>query len=357
MPSEIRRSYIDWLRGLAVAIMIEAHTVDSWITTTDKARAFYPNLSFLAGWAAPLFLFLAGVAIPLAAASKMRKGRTLRQAGWDLQTRGWQVFGLAFAFRLYSFLLGPGKTFSGIFKPDILNVMGLAMVGTAYCWSRTDARSSRWWCLALPTIAIVMLAPLAVGWTWPSYLPPRLEAYVRTNGFGSFALFPWAAFVFVGAMAGDFIARARTDADDVRLQIGCAIAGVLVALTAYVGSFLPSMLPHSSFWTTSPSWFFLRVGVSTVMLPIAWVWMKRPTAAHWSPILLFGRTSLFVYWIHIEIVYGFFTYPLRSALSIEGWLVAYVLFTALMAGCAALWIRRSIGPWVPAHMTLARDSA
>ena len=25
-----RRTYIDWLRGLAVVIMIEAHTLDSW---------------------------------------------------------------------------------------------------------------------------------------------------------------------------------------------------------------------------------------------------------------------------------------------------------------------------------------
>jgi uncharacterized membrane protein len=352
-----RRAYIDWLRGLAVAIMIEAHTIDSWITSTDKGRPYYHDLPFLAGWAAPLFLFLAGVAIPLAAASKMRRGLSLRQAGGDLQVRGWQIFGLAFAFRVYSFLLGPGKMSSDMLKPDILNVMGLAMVGTAYCWSRTDVRPSRLWRLALPALAIVVLTPLAVGWTWPSHLPPRLEAYVRPNGSGTFALLPWAAFVFAGAIVGDFIARARTDADDTRLQVGCALAGGLIAATAYAGSFVPSILPHSSFWTTSPSWFCIRAGVATVMLPLAWLWMKRPTAAHWSPMLLFGRTSLFVYWIHVEIVYGFLTYPLRSALSIEVWFVAYVVFTALLLGAAALWLHRSTGPLVPAHMTLARDSA
>ena len=43
-----------------------------------------------------------------------------------------------------------------------------------------------------------------------------------------------------------------------------------------------------------------------------------------------GRTSLFVYWIHVEMVYGFLSRPLRRSLTIEQALTAYVLFTVFL---------------------------
>jgi len=354
----MRRSYIDWLRGFAVVVMIEAHSIDAWIDPAGKASPIYPRLLFLAGWAAPLFLFLAGVAIPLAGAARVARGGTLQSVGRQLQTRAWQVFALAFGFRVYSFLLGPGKTIEGIFKPDILNVMGLAMVATAWCWSRRDTPSARMGWLVVPAALCLIAAPLATGWQWPSHLPARLEAYVRINGQGTFALFPWSAFVFLGAIVGEFVSRATTAEADRRVQVGCAIGGAALAIAAYAGSFVPSILPHSSFWTTSPSWALLRAGICTLLMPLAWLWMRRPTAAHWSPFVLFGHTSLFVYWIHIELVYGFATIPIRNALSVAEWLVAYVVFTGVMCWCAAMWARRSKGPWIPAWLVApSRDSA
>ena len=36
-----RRAYIDWLRGLAVVVMIEAHTIDAWTVDDPAVRAAY----------------------------------------------------------------------------------------------------------------------------------------------------------------------------------------------------------------------------------------------------------------------------------------------------------------------------
>src|SRR5436189_5028435 len=97
-----RLSHIDWLRGLAVVIMIEAHTVDAW-TVSDalvRGQTRFKMLQFLAGWAAPLFLFLAGVSVSLAAASHLRKGKSVSEASRLVQKRGWQVVLLAYIFRL-----------------------------------------------------------------------------------------------------------------------------------------------------------------------------------------------------------------------------------------------------------------
>ena len=46
----------------------------------------------------------------------------------------------------------------------------------------------------------------------------------------------------------------------------------------------------------------------------------------------FGRRSLFVYWIHVELVYGYATWPLRGRLPLWGVGLAYAAFTALMYG-------------------------
>ena len=59
----------------------------------------------LGGFGAPLFLFLAGVAVVLSAESKSRRTGDFAASWRAAENRGWQVFGLAFLFRLQSYIL------------------------------------------------------------------------------------------------------------------------------------------------------------------------------------------------------------------------------------------------------------
>ena len=68
-----RRRYLDWMRGLAVAVMVFWHTVDSWTTPVDKASGAFWYCQLIGGFGAPMFLFLAGVSVALAGGSKLRK--------------------------------------------------------------------------------------------------------------------------------------------------------------------------------------------------------------------------------------------------------------------------------------------
>jgi uncharacterized membrane protein len=329
--------------------MIEAHTVDAW-TVSDalvRAQPRFKLLQFVAGWAAPLFLFLAGVSVSLAAASHMRKRKTAAEASWLVQKRGWQVVLLAYIFRLQSFMLSPTSPLSSMLKVDILNVMGLTMVMAAWCWARGKTiRASAPW-LLVPAVLCVILAQYSGGWSWPLLFGDRLQGYVRLIGDNAnFAVLPWGGFVFAGAWLGRIFAEPRDAAADRALHIRIAIAGMVVFAGAYAASFVPALTP-SSFWTNSSSWFLIRIGVMLMMVYLAWIWMQRKHADRWSPMVVFGQTSLFIYWIHVEIVYGFPTYPLRHELSIAGVLVAYLLFTLLMLGAAMLWQRRAKGPLIP----------
>ena len=59
------------------------------------------------------------------------------------------------------------------------------------------------------------------------------------------------------------------------------------------------------FWHTSPNFFLIRVGLLLAILAATYAWC-RWGAGQWgfSPLIQLGQTSLLVYWVHIEFVYG-----------------------------------------------------
>jgi len=50
----------------------------------------------------------------------------------------------------------------------------------------------------------------------------------------------------------------------------------------------------------------------------------------------FGRASLFVYWVHVELVYGIVTAPIHRRLPFLLALTAFAVFTAAMFGLVRL---------------------
>ena len=173
-PAQGRLGYLDWLRGLTVLVMIEAHAFDAWTLPHEKARAAYGWLMVLGGMAAPAFLFMAGIAVALGAAAQMRRGRSPAEAARLVERRGWQIFLYAFLFRLQSYALGGFSNAAGLLKVDILNIMGPAIVAAACVWRLPGTRLRRALVLAAAAALISMSTPairdagLAVGVAGPA---------------------------------------------------------------------------------------------------------------------------------------------------------------------------------------------
>jgi uncharacterized membrane protein len=339
MQSVGRRTYLDVLRGIAVLVMIEAHVIDSWTRAADRSSPIFGWSLILGGFGAPLFLFLAGVAVPLSAASK---ARTLgdRAAALVVQKRGVQIFLLAFLFRLQACVLSGSSAYT-LLKVDILNIMGPAIVATALLWGLASSARTRLIVFAAATSTVAFATPVVRAFGWLASLPDPLEGYVRpVPGLTNFSMFPWAAFVPAGAFVGVLIERARTPSREARLNWQIALAGVSLAAGAYAASFLPTPYARSNFWTSSPSFFFLRTGIMTCAIPLAYAWERRPGAGQrWSPMRLLGLSSLFIYWIHVEMVYGLVSAPLHGALTLRQSWLAFGLFCAFMVVCAAVKVR------------------
>jgi uncharacterized membrane protein len=340
------------MRGLSVLFMIEAHTFDAWTVLTDRATPLYMAANFIGGLAAPMFLFLAGMSVAMAASSRTRRTGDRAASARSVQKRGWQIFGLAFLFRLQSWLLSPGATVKGIFKADILNIMGPSIAASAWIWGRLADRRARLATFAALACAFAFATPLVRNAAWLAWLPDPIEWYIRPfPKLSVFTFFPWAGYVFAGAVAGEWLDAVTSPAGEWRMNQRLAAAGVALAVAGYSASYLPTIYPagYSNFWTSSPTYYFIKIGIMLVLMGLIYVYVQRPFSAEprnpaWSPMLEFGRSSLFVYWIHVELAYGIFSYPLHRKLPVGWTLVAFGVFTALVYG-ATLLKSRIVAGW------------
>jgi uncharacterized membrane protein len=369
-----RRAYIDWARGLAVLLMIEAHTLDSWTRAADRRSIAFMDATILGGFAAPLFLWLAGLASVLSAERSAGKLGS-RDAALDaVCRRGLEIFILGFLFRLQAFIVSPGSHPIALFRVDILNIMGPAIVAAGLVWwSATDERAQAALFAALAG-AIALATPIVRELAIVGSLPTWVQWYIRPAGeYTTFTSFPWIGFVFAGAASGALIASARDLSTERRLQTGLGLSGIALVAAGFYMSTLPSIYARSSFWTSSPTWFTIRVGILQIALSAMFAIERgvsrvpsamgigravlRTVALSWErPLATFGRHSLLVYWIHVELVYGYASWLWRGRLPLwattAGWLAFSLLMYGLVIVSVGLRDRRRIGAgsrrWRPA---------
>jgi hypothetical protein len=109
-----------------------------------------------------------------------------------------------------------------------------------------------------------------------------------------------------------------------------AAGAAAIPLALWVDGHAPAVYPVYDFWHTSPTYVAIKCGVVLVLFALAFVLDRLPGP---SALRQLGRTSLLVYWAHLEIVYGKWIAPgLRGTLSVEeaAWGVA-VLALAMLA--------------------------
>ena len=238
-----REDTLDWLRGVAVLIMIEAHTLDAWTRPADRASDVYKWAVIIGGMGAPLFLLLAGLSSVLAATSRAAALGSDAAAAATVRRRGGRIFLYAFLFRLQSLALNPGAALSSLLKVDILNIMGPSIVGTALLWQAVRGWTSRLLLFGAVTAAIAMVTPLVRASPWVHALPDPVEWYLRpVPGRTNFTLLPWAGFVTAGAAVGVCLSRTAPGGGS-RTMAALGAAGLATALAGYFAVVPAAALP------------------------------------------------------------------------------------------------------------------
>jgi uncharacterized membrane protein len=201
-----------------------------------------------------------------------------------------------------------------------------------------------------------MATPVVRSAPWIGRLPPVLQWYLTPAGnHSTFTFFPWSGFVFAGGAFGALLGMGGR-ANERLAIIRLTLAGLIIGGLAWYLATRPSIYPASSFWTTSPTYFGIRVAVLMLLVGLLYaaVPVVRHAAAVFQVLERFGRHSLFVYWIHVELVYGYATLPLHRRLPLWGTAIGFVVFSAAMYWAIALmravvesWRTRQPGAPVP----------
>ena len=344
-----RLAFIDWARGIAVLLMIHGHVLDAWTRDQDRTTRAFSQLTIVGGFAAPAFLWLAGLSLILAAEQKRARGRSRLEVTEALVKRGLEVFILAFLFRLQAFVISPGGSPLKLFRVDILNIMGLGLVMAGLVWGASRTGTIAAIAFGLLAAASALGTPPLRSADWVALVPTWLSWYLRPMAdHTTFTGFPWWGFVFAGGAAGVAVARAwqRSTLPRVMLLLGTSGA-LLVALGLYTAS-RPSIYEVSSFWTSSPTYFAIRAGLVPLGLAACYgAWRLPGLTGLGGPVggvlARLGQSSLFVYWIHVELVYGTVASGLRHALALWQVEAAFVAFSAAMY--AAVVLRDRLVVW------------
>jgi hypothetical protein len=360
-PRPARKLWLDWQRGLAVLFMVEVHVLDAWLDPAAAATPwpfglfpgtwFNPNafLQMIGGFAAPGFLYMAGLSQALGDAAQDRRGvapaarrrQALRRAGW--------LLGVAYLFRFAEYLLGGAYArpdgWADLVKVDVLNVIAVGLaLGAILSVGRRAAVGAT--LAGVAALAIVLATPLvadvlrhydlpqagaaadAAARTAPSRIVDVLYAYLWASWpRANFHVFNWAAFLLAGAALAP-LARGRN-----RPLLWLAIAAGLFALGWWADRW-PPVYPYQSFWRTSPSWFAMRLAVCvgfTGLLQLVPDAAERPLA--W--LSLMGRESLAGYICSVELTYGA-TMEWLSWKVLRGGLRKSLGFGATVAGIVAM---------------------
>jgi uncharacterized membrane protein len=365
IPTPVRRlAYIDWMRGLACVLMIQAHCYDSWLNPEARKTALYRWSQEISTLAAPIFLFLCGVSFALVSEGLRQKKAPTVEIVKTASLRGAQILGFGFLLRLQEFVLGyPISPWTDLLKVDVLNILGVSILLMAVFWWLTasprvtealpaDNASGfvqNWRPRAIVlSLAIAAIIAAATPTLWTThrlrFLPWALESYVNgVHIFDApvpwvFSIFPWCGFAFVGLAFGlflfsDFAQRREAAA----LGAVAAVGAVACAVSLWWDNSSVKIYAVYDYWHSSPNFFLMRCGILLMLAFAIFVWCRWGLGARgFSPCIQMGRTSLLVYWAHIEFVYGRLSILPKGRSSIALSTVGMLVIFAAMLGLS-IW--------------------
>jgi hypothetical protein len=333
-----RLEYIDWLRGIGATIMLHGHVWDSFLRDDLKNRGPYIFSQFLGGMPPAIFLFLTGITLAFLMDSSERKGMAAVERVKTAFRRSGYLFFLAFAFRVQLWIFGIPAPWRDLFRVDILNCMGFAIaVLSVMALFPTRQRAIA---AAAAGLGIACVSPLVSQLHWEA--APWLVRNYLIPDYRSFGFFPWGAYLAFGVGMGSLIRAIPPDATD-RAMRWVAMAGIGAILVCHYLDSLPyRFYTKSEYWLNSPLQILTKQGVTLAILAVAFVWTRYAAGTGWSWVRQFGTTSLLVYWVHIELVYGRELFFLKGHLNEAQTLVSAVCVILLMLAISVIKTRWTV---------------
>ena len=327
--------------------MLQGHVFHSFTRGDLRKQDAYILSQFIGGMPPAIFLFLTGVTLAFLMESTERKGIIGWDRVWIALRRAGYLFALAIAFRIQLWIFGmPQNDFSALFRVDILNCMGFGIAVVSLMALFTTLERVR--LCAILGLAIAGVSPLVASLD-TSGVHPFLRAYF-VPGAENFSFFPWGAFLAFGLSAGSVLRLAPATELKQVMHWGAWLGLVLVIAAQYFSNLPYSLYLKSDFWIDGPGLILIKLGVILMLLSFAYLWNTYMVTG-WSWVRQLGTTSLLVYWVHTELVYGRWLSFWREGLSTAQTLTMAAVVIAAMLSLSVgrtRWAQIKEALWKPA---------
>jgi len=300
--------FIDLARALAVVLMVSGHTSSALLANAYRTGQWYDVWVFQRGLTSALFLLLSGFAFSVATARHWAAHvhfssavlKRVRRFGLFI------VLGYALHFpvpRFAELATATDQQWRSFLAVDVLQLIGVTFVAVQALVM--IVRSRRAFMIAAFVLAAVVIAAAPAVWSvdWSQTMPLSVASYLSPSTGSQFPLFPWAAFVLIGAGAGQLYARWGAAHLRAFANWGMLVPGIVLTAVAFSMSGIPAAASGVEEWNWVPGQVLMRTGVCLVVLGVV------AHASHHIGQLphVFGavaQESLAVYFVHLCIVYG-----------------------------------------------------
>jgi uncharacterized membrane protein len=333
MPSAARVKAFDWLRGLAVLVMIECHAM---VLLRKELLASRPAawMDWLNGLVAPSFIFAAGFSLALTQVRTASSGAPRRARLLRTLRRIAEVLAVGTLINWVWFPISVEPRW--LLRVDILQCIGVSLLFALPLFAALARRPQALVAASLGVAGVLFfVAPFADGYRGP------MQDWINKTGPWQtvFPLLPWAGWIFLGGALGALAAAASLSAVR-RLLLGLALASLGVWL---LGPLWLRLYPPHAFWLTDPANSAQRCFFVALLLLGLLALEARATASSRASfpvrfVEVFGTSSLAAYFFHQMLLY----YQVRgvSLAGVAGgrcgWLGYAALTTAVVATTAAL---------------------
>jgi uncharacterized membrane protein len=247
-----RFGWIDWLRGVMVLLMVQAHVLDSWLQSGIKESGYAEFVRvYLNGIPSRTFLFLLGLGVAIRLEREQADAGTAAKL-LPLLRRGLALLAIAYLFRLQQLAMRGFQDWD-LGRVDILNCLAATMLLISLALAPLPGRVRPWAALAV-AMGIFALGPVLGTTRVSTAAPEALTAYVGGDRpMAWFPLFPWAAWGFLGAASAPLWVPATVGHHE-RVRPRFAIALIGGTLLAVAGLLLERHSSTRSGPAAPPRW-------------------------------------------------------------------------------------------------------
>ena len=268
-----RLAFIDLLRGWALLVMIEAHVFNTFMLPELKTTSWFHAIDFMHGLVAPSFTFISGFVFLLASQKKMESFRVYGSAFWKQLGRIGLIWIVGYCLHVpfFSFHRTMVETtevgWLMFYQSDVLHCIAFGLL--VLFLTRLLIRNERTYRTFLLSSGLLVVIITMFIWDidFLAWIPAPLAAYLNSQHYSLFPIFPWLAFMLFGGYFASGYMSAREQQREKDFILHFALKGLILFAVCAVCRELPTQFHIGSYDVrANPLFFFERLGIVMLLL-------------------------------------------------------------------------------------------